>query len=131
MFERESRPPPSRIRDGGIAALVRKAISSRGAVYPLRSGWTATRVESGRAGEQDYGIVALAKGAYVMTKAAQMRVATLLEGQWGANASIEHQPDGGLMVHLFDADGGRAVFVIDDESSPLLRIIGHVYINPQ
>ena len=75
-------------------------------------------------------MVAPAKGARVMTKSAQVRVTTLLEDQWGANASIEHQPDGGLIVHLFDADGGRAVFVIDDESSPLLRMIGHVSINP-
>jgi hypothetical protein len=62
-----------------------------------------------------------------MTKTAQNRVATLLKGRWGANASVEHQSDGGLIVHLSGADGSQTVLVIDDESSPLLRIIGHVY----
>jgi hypothetical protein len=64
-----------------------------------------------------------------MTKAAQMRVAALLKGQWGANASVEDQPDGGLVVHLSGVDGGQTVLVTDDESSLLLRIIGHVYVN--
>jgi hypothetical protein len=68
-------------------------------------------------------LVAFAKGARVMTKAAQMRIARQLRRQWGANASIAHQPDGGLIVYLFGADGVRTVLVIDDESSLLLRII--------
>jgi hypothetical protein len=68
-------------------------------------------------------LVAFAKGARVMTKAAQMRIARQLRRHWGANASIAHQPDGGLIVYLFGADGVRTVLVIDDESSLLLRII--------
>ena len=65
-----------------------------------------------------------------MTKAAQVRVAELLKAQWGANASIEDQSDGGLVVHLSATDGGRTVLVTDNESSLLLQLIGHLYVNP-
>ena len=64
-----------------------------------------------------------------MTKSAQLRVAALLKSQWGANAIILRQPDGGLIVHLSGVDGGRTVLVIDSESSPLLRLIGQVYVD--
>jgi hypothetical protein len=64
-----------------------------------------------------------------MTKSAQMRVVALLKDQWGANASIECQRDGGLVIHISGCDGGRTVLVIDDESSPLLRLIGHVSVD--
>ncbi|HEX3963030.1 MAG TPA: hypothetical protein VHZ03_41420 [Trebonia sp.] len=65
-----------------------------------------------------------------MKKAAQLRVAALLRGRWGVNASIEQQADGGLRVHLSGANGARTVLIVDDESSPLLRIIGRVHVNP-
>jgi len=62
MFEREPRPSPSRISDSRVAALVRKVISSRGGVYTLDSGRTATRAESSRAVEQSYRMMRWPKG---------------------------------------------------------------------
>ena len=65
-----------------------------------------------------------------MTKAAQMRVLALLKAQWRENAKVEQQSDGGLIVNLSSIGGSRTILVTDDESSPLLRIIGLVYSNP-
>ncbi len=71
-----------------------------------------------------------AETADAMTKEAQMRVLALLKAQWRGRVSVEQQSDGGLVIHLSCAGGSRTVLVIEDESSPLLRMIGLVYISP-
>jgi hypothetical protein len=63
-----------------------------------------------------------------VTKAAQMRVSALLKGAWGSRARITLQPDGGLVADISCHDG-RIVIVVDDESSPLLRVVGRVYLD--
>jgi hypothetical protein len=61
-----------------------------------------------------------------MTKAAQMRVSALLKERWGDRASIIHQPDGGLMVHL-SSDDGQIILMLGDENSPILPIVAGVF----
>ncbi|HEY6789709.1 MAG TPA: hypothetical protein VI365_20610 [Trebonia sp.] len=52
-----------------------------------------------------FGIGCYRPEARVMKKVAQLRVAVLLRGRWGANAGIDQQADGGLRVHLSGSNG--------------------------
>jgi len=63
-----------------------------------------------------------------MNKAAQVRVSAMLKGAWGDRVKITHQRDGGLVAYVTTQPGQTTIIVVGDESSPLLRMIGRVYL---